>query len=253
MLEIVLILQLIVLAVAVYAARKAFWAARIALDNREAVKWASSSTTRQLEELDGLYRRLELERGSLPPTRGWAASPDFLNILYDRIRRHGLTTIVECGSGVTTLVAARALQQAGNGRILSLEHDAHYASATEDALKRLGLQDFVEIQLAPLAPLKLNKTEHLWYDRDAFSVPQEIDLIIVDGPPTELVGDAGRYPVGPVLFNRLSRRGGVLLDDTNRPGEREVITRLLSEFPGLKRSDLHAEKGCVLLTQADTE
>ena len=250
MLELILIIQLLTLGFAAYAARKAFWAARIVLDNREAIEESSVSTTRQLEALDGLYRRLELTRGSLPPTRGWAASPDFLNILYDRIRRHGPTTIVECGSGLTTLVAARALQQAGKGRLLSLEHDADYASATEEALKRLDLQDFVDIRLAPLTPLKLKKTEYLWYDREAFPVPQEIDLIVIDGPPAPLAGEEGRYPAGPVLFAQLSPGGAVLLDDAHRTGESRVVDRFLSEFAGLTRKDLYAEKGCALLQKA---
>lgn len=253
MIELILILQLIILALVAYAARKAFWAARIALDHREAIEEGSLSTTRQLEELDGLYHRLGLVRGSLAPSRGWAASPDFLNILYDHIRERKPAVVFECGSGLSTIVTARALQQNGTGKLFTLEHDAYFAGETDKNLRRLELEGFVEIFLAPLKAAKIGDEEFLWYDRESFAVPHEIDLIVIDGPPAPLAGEEGRYPAGPVLFAELSQRGAVLLDDTRRAGESRVVDRFLSEFAWLTRKDLHAEKGCALLQKAGAD
>ena len=66
-------LQIVTLAVAFYAARKAWHLSRMvgwAISSAQDVPWR---TTQQIEALDGFSHRLDLPRGSLPPTRGWAA------------------------------------------------------------------------------------------------------------------------------------------------------------------------------------
>lgn len=50
-----------------------------------------------------------------------------------------------------------------------------------------------------------------------------IELITVDGPPEPLTGAGGRYPVGPVLFDRIATGGAALFDDASRTGEKILI------------------------------
>src|SRR5688572_31116753 len=63
------------------------------------------SLFRQLESLVSLYVDLGL-RKSLPPMRDWAASPDFLRELASHSLSDRPEVIVECGSGVSTIVLA---------------------------------------------------------------------------------------------------------------------------------------------------
>src|SRR5690606_5204664 len=60
------------------------------------------------EALDALRQLLKFDL-PLPATRGWAAAPDFLLHLCQRIATHRPKVVVELGSGVSTLVAAAAL------------------------------------------------------------------------------------------------------------------------------------------------
>lgn len=249
MIEAILILQIIILAAIVFTARKAIWAFRAADALRLHTNHIGEQTTQQLEHLDRLYLRLGLPRGSLPPTRGWAASADFLNILYEHLVAHRPKTIIECGSGLTTIVTARALQQLGGGRLLSIDHDPYFAGLTRDTLRQLGLQDFADIQVAPLTAQNIDGEERLWYDLSGIAIPDAIELITVDGPPEPLTGAGGRYPVGPVLFDRIATGGAALFDDASRPGEKILIEKILSKFPSYKRDDIPAEKGCTKLTR----
>ncbi len=245
MTETMLVIQIVVVCILLFVVGKLFSIGR-SLKRTQAQ--AGVRLTQQLEALDRLYYRTGLPRGSLPPSRGWAASPDFLNILYEEIVRRRPKIVVECGSGLTTIIAARALQKIGGGRLLSLEHDDGFADLTLDNLCLLDLRELVDIRVAPLVPQVIGGVEYLWYEPSNFEIPDKIDFITVDGPPAPLAGAQGRYPVGPVLFGRLSRDGAVLFDDAGRPGEKGVVDKLLREFQILERKDISTEKGCSILT-----
>src|SRR5689334_13030025 len=60
---------------------------------------------RQIEALFALYHGIQF-RAPLLGLRGWAASPDFLAIQIANIRQHKPKTILELGSGQSTLISA---------------------------------------------------------------------------------------------------------------------------------------------------
>jgi hypothetical protein len=60
----------------------------------------------QLEALTSLYRIID-GRESFPPMRSWAASPDIMLLLVRHIERNPVRTIVECGSGTSTIILER--------------------------------------------------------------------------------------------------------------------------------------------------
>lgn len=185
---------------------------------------------RQLQCLQALQQDLTFAK-SLPPAGGKAASPDFLKLLADRILRDKPEVIVECGSGLSSVVASRCLQLNGRGRLYSLEHMEEFADQTRRELNRQGLVNWASILDAPLAPYHINGRSFSWYRwSDLPDLP--IDLLIVDGPPAR-TGASPRYPAGPVLFPRLSSRGVVLIDDAARPEELAVIAEWSKEFPNL--------------------
>jgi len=70
----------------------------------------------QLEAYLYLRDRLDLKQG-LPYTPFWSAAPDFLKLIADHCLEARPATIVECSSGLTTLVLARCCEVNGRGRV----------------------------------------------------------------------------------------------------------------------------------------
>ncbi|MGZ3181051.1 MAG: class I SAM-dependent methyltransferase [Telluria sp.] len=200
---------------------------------------------KQLEALQGLYIDLGFKK-SLPPTRGWAASPDFLM----ELARHALdekpAVVVECSSGTSTLILARCMQINGGGKVYSLEHDARYAQETRAQLERHGLAEYAQVLFAPLNTFTVGQDSWQWYVHEVLPPLAEIDMIAIDGPPKD-TGKLARYPAGPALFPRLSRFGAVFLDDAKRDDEKAILARWKREFPRLLLSSRDCEKGCAVL------
>lgn len=204
----------------------------------------NTSLFRQLEALHGLYTDLGLSC-SLPDTRGWAASPDFLL----ELTRHALADkpqlVVECSSGATTIVLARCMQLNGHGKVYSMEHDQTYARETRRQLKRHGLSGWAEVIDAPLTAQEFAGATWPWYTID--TLPRaEIDMLVIDGPP-QATRSLARYPAGPALFRRLSPGAAIFLDDARRADEQHILSRWADEFPEIEQRLLSCEKGAAVL------
>lgn len=150
---------------------------------------------RQIECFYYLNRKLNLNN-HLPCLRGWVASPDILLFLHDFIIKHKPVTILEFGSGVSTLVIASALRQNGSGKLYSIDHDADFAKKTSELISNEKLNKFVDLRVGSLiqwekAHMNNSNQEVLWYNIDSISDIENIDLLFVDGPPKELVGIPG--------------------------------------------------------------
>ncbi|MFA9217698.1 MAG: class I SAM-dependent methyltransferase [Sphingomonadaceae bacterium] len=214
-------------------------------DVHDRTRQEAATLFRQIEAVHGLYAELGLQH-SLPPTRGWAASPDFLLELVRHVRSRAPHTVLECSSGVSTLVLARCLQLNGVGKVLSLEHDPVYAAHTREQLRLHGLLDWAAVIDAPLVPQVIDGADWIWYDLTQLPMEAAIDLLVIDGPP-QAIGALARYPAGPRLFERLAAHGCVFLDDAARPDERAIIARWQQENPALALALLACEKGCAVL------
>jgi len=201
----------------------------------------------QGETLYGLYADLGF-RKSLPPTRGWAASPDFLSVLARHVIHARPRVILECGSGVSTVVLARTCELNGIGHVYSLEHLPVCAERTRSELRRHGLDGCGEIIDAPLTRHSLEGREWSWYGLQELP-PIQVDMLVIDGPP-KATGPLARYPAGPLLFPHLKPGASVFLDDAHRPDEQDSVARWLRERPDLICDWVPAEKGCAILRMA---
>jgi predicted O-methyltransferase YrrM len=182
----------------------------------------------------------------LPPTRDWAVWPDFLRTLYVLILERRPKLILELGSGVSTLLAAYALKRSGGGRIVSLDHLAHYAETTRKTVAQHGLEHDVLIIHAPLKMVGISDREALWYDPTPIESLQDIDLLVVDGPPGHVQRDA-RYPALPLLFDKLAKDAIILIDDANRPDEKRMVQQWLAEFDCFEAEFLNLGQGAYVL------
>jgi predicted O-methyltransferase YrrM len=187
----------------------------------------------------------------LPPTRGWAVWPDFLQTLYVLILERRPKLILELGSGVSTLLAAYASKQSGGSRIVSLDHLAHCAETSRKHVAQHGLAQDVLIIHAPLKSVRVSDREVLWYDPTPIEHLQEIDLLVVDGPPGDVQRNA-RYPALPLLFDKLSKDAIVLVDDANRPDEKSMVQQWLAEFDCFEAEFLDLGQGAYILRRKPT-
>jgi predicted O-methyltransferase YrrM len=207
---------------------------------------------RQFEALWSIHRMIDL-RCPLPRFRGAAVSPDFALILGEHIERVRPQCIVELGCGASTVVAAAMLRQCGQGRILSLEQDRSYAEQCRVDLGRYGLESVARVVHAPLVPVTIGRTDWRWYDMSALGELKEIDLLVVDGPAQQnQAARLIRYPALPLLNHALKTGAIILVDDTNRSDEQQVVARWLSEFPDLHVEWPPAEKGAAILHRGCT-
>jgi predicted O-methyltransferase YrrM len=173
-------------------------------------------------------------RAPLPIVAGWAMVPSGLLWLVDYIEQTRPQLVVECGSGTTTLWICLALERAGGGRLVSLEHSEEYAARTQELLDRHGVAAFGEIRHAPLTEVSTKRGSFSWYGVDPGSLTA-IDLLVVDGPPGA-TGPLARYPAMSVLGGGLKPAARVVADDVDRPDEQEVIRLWLEDEPRLSRA-----------------
>jgi Methyltransferase domain len=206
---------------------------------------ANRFETNQIEHLLALYHDLKLD-GALPATRDWAGSPDFLRIVYEHVRALKPETVVECGSGVSSIVIARALQQNGKGRLISLDHDAIFAEKTRQNLAHHGLEQWVDMRVEPLQDSGVAGQKTHWYPLK--NIPSaNINMVVVDGPP--ITNDAeARFCAGPTFIPKMSDQSVMLLDDFNRAGDSSIVEKWRAAFPSLGFEKLATEKGCCRLT-----
>ena len=189
---------------------------------------------RQFEAFHWLTRRLKIQ-GRLPPLRGWPLSPDVLLELHEWVMATRPSLIVEFGSGASTLVIADALAQVGSGRLVSIEHSAHFGRQTQANLEREGLSGWVNLRIGELEPWA---GEHLntrddqevsWYPVALIEDLQDVDFILIDGPPAKTC-EFARYPALPALADRLSPQATVWLDDAARGEEKQICERWAEVF-----------------------
>ena len=203
-----------------------------------------STLFRQIESLFALYRVMD-PAVDLPATGGWAASADLLLLLHRLVSEERPRTVLECGSGVSTLVLAYALRDIDGASLTSLEHDPKCLEATRRSLDRHGLTEVADVRLAPLVPVPGKDDHEQWYDPNQLP-PGPIDLVFVDGPPGNLDG-ASRQPALPVLLDRLAANAVIVVDDHLRPRDRDTVAAWLELEPQLSLEVHDLEKGAAVL------
>lgn len=189
----------------------------------------------EVQAMNQLFNRFSPE-ATLPLVAGWALNPTGLLGLTDLVDGSDRGVVVECGSGTSTLWLAYAVRRKGRGKVIALEHSAEYAERTRMVLHAHELDDFADVLHMPLVTRHTKRGEFSWYDTESLTIDNQIDLLVVDGPPGNS-GPCARYPALPLFSEMLAPGAHVLLDDTNRQEEQKVVDLWLSEEPRLKRVD----------------
>lgn len=152
---------------------------------------------------------------------GFAADLDYL----EEVARRAATVegpVLECGSGLTTLLAGMLAGRRGF-ETWALEHHPEWHARVAAALE----EHSVPRARVALAPLR-SYGGFSWYDPPLAEMPEAFRLVVCDGPPWTTPG--GRYGLLPVMHGRLPAGSLILLDDANRPEEREALRRWSGEY-----------------------
>lgn len=205
---------------------------------------------RQIECLFSLFFTLKPTL-PLPDTRGFAASPDLLKKIIEVILIEKPGVVVEASSGVSTVIIAYCLKQLGKGKVVSLEHDATYAVITQNLIFEHGLGDIATVVHAPLVETVISEQKWLWYNQDCWRIESPIDLVVVDGPPRN-VQELARYPAVPLLYDLLSNRSCIIIDDGHRKDEKQIVSQWEKEYH-LSSEFFNTEKGVYILRKKDCQ
>ncbi len=184
------------------------------------------------ERRAAVLERLSLPQDALPNLGSWKADAALLDIIADTVLERRPETVVEFGMGATTLVIARALEMNGGGRLVSFDQHEEYVGSVRDWLSEYELE--ADLRHAPLIATSKDWPGR-WYMHG--SLPDRIDLLIIDGPPWA-VHPFGRGAADSV-FERIPSGGVILMDDGARPGERIIARRWRKRWPDF---DFHLDK-----------
>lgn len=146
--------------------------------------------------------------------------------------------ILECGSGLSTLLLARYARATG-ATVVTLEHQLRYLHRTGAWLQDEGLRKHVDLRHAELGQY----SEGPWYQTP---LPDNIDFALIDGPPE---GSGGRrrafYEIYPHL--RADGRWHVWLDDAHRPAEAGAVADWIDHHFNVSARTVNVGRGLAQL------
>jgi hypothetical protein len=164
----------------------------------------------------------------------WSAQHEYLDAALKHVRETD-GPILECGSGLSTLLMAAVAQQRGS-HIYSLEHEPKWAARVQRYLNKYR---FTSVTLA-VAPLR-SYGDFDWYSLPSLqTIPGRISLVVCDGPPGATTR-GGRYGLVPVMLEKLRPDCTILLDDGARQEELTIAARWAQMLHG-RREVVGTEK-----------
>jgi len=131
-------------------------------------------------------------------------------------------SILECGSGLTTLLVGAVAARRGI-QLHSLEHNPEWHARVSEAVRGFGITN-VTVHLAPMREY----ASYDWYDAPLQSMPNDFSYVVCDGPPASTRG--GRSGVLPSMRGKFAPACTILLDDVNSPGERALVESWVRDF-----------------------
>ena len=206
----------------------------------------SQRSAAHLKNLIWLSARISPRRPLPIQGAAWEARPEVLSVAWDLIREHRPRHALELGSGLSSVVMAYALESNGFGGLLALENHTDSARNTRRLLAEHRLEARAQVRDAPLQQVEHAGESWRWYALTPLSPDLMFDFLFVDGPSATLAPMI-RFPALPLLHGCLADDAVILVDDTHREPEREIVERWLEDFPGLRLDDRFDNKDFAVL------
>jgi hypothetical protein len=141
-------------------------------------------------------------------------------IIYNT--KKGRLNILECGSGLSTIVMG-IVGDIYQNKIIVLEHHKTWFHKLNEKLKELNIKS-VELHFTPLK----SYDNYEWYDISRLKNEMKYDIVICDGPPAQTKG--GRYGLLELMDKNINKKGLILLDDFMRSEEKEIVKSWVNHF-----------------------
>lgn len=189
-------------------------------------------------------------RQPLPPANAWSIDEPTAEKLVELIRAYRPRTVFECGSGISTLVMAYALEETGPGFVYALEHDIAFVNQLRRQILDHRLFN-VRVMYRPIAsvwtPFEDYGREMAWYGIKADAeCLRPIEMLFVDGPPGH-VAPLARYPAIPILRPYLSPTAVVVCDDTSRGPERLMVQKWAEMYDDFSVEEVRTDRGLTVM------
>ncbi len=184
---------------------------------------------------------------------GWALDIEVLATLVETFRRVLPRTVVQFGSGMSTIVLAHLALRGdiGGVEVISVEQDPAEAERVGQLLADRGLLELVRIVVAPLADVEMRGVRMRCYDQaivDAALCGRSPGLILIDGPSRADGGN--RFPTLLMVQPHLRHQAVFLLNDAWRDIEL-VIAERWGQCPGVYLDGIAAAGKGALLGRID--
>ncbi len=146
---------------------------------------------------------------------GFSAKEDYLEACLNHTLKTN-SSILECGSGLTTILMGFIAKKRGI-KMITLEHSDFWAKKVQHYLQKYKLDTVILFN----TPLK-DFGDFEWYDVNYLTYDiKELGLIICDGPPGNTKG--GRYGLIPIMKKFIKKHCIILVDDMIRDKEKVMI------------------------------
>lgn len=185
-------------------------------------------TYNRIDSLLSIHNVLNF-KAPLPVMSEWSISSDFAHEVLSEIleKKHG--SVLDIGSGISTIIFGYGVKKNGTGKVIAIEHTEEYFQKTKQLIIAHNLSKYCEVYHCPLVKYTIKKETWLWYDISKVNFPNDINILSVDGPPggTQYMA---RYPALPLLRKHLKNDFTIFMDDAYRKDEIEVAKQWEQEF-----------------------
>lgn len=204
-----------------------------------AIQKNTTNVIRQIQSFVGMQEYFAT--GVLPAfnseAHSWPVSADFALCVMQRVVLEQYDLVIEFGSGMSTVVLAKTLalraerDSSLKTHFVSFDHLEPYYQQTLGYLKQSGVEEFVQLILAPLHDWPAADGQVYPYYSCQEALAQIVKqgtkaikriLVVVDGPPAA-TGPHARYPAGPIVMQYFpNAQVDFLMDDYIRQDEKDV-------------------------------
>lgn len=156
----------------------------------------------------------------------WSLGESAYQAILDDLRSMSATSLVEFGSGTSTLRFSRDLPDA---QLLSIESDSKFLQDTRTNLDAVGGSAEVHLALRPLCWQRHGLSWFRSYQPGHF--PARVDAVLIDGPPIQT--RRGREACLYQVFAYTHPGTRFYLDDYHRDAEQRIVDNWLRAYDGV--------------------
>jgi FkbM family methyltransferase len=232
------------------------------------LSYGFNNSVKQVESFIGVQSYLDTGQLAME-YHGWPISSDVALFLLGKVEKNNYDLIIEFGSGTSTQLFAKAINNHVKARashidddlafighdksnsserstlpielpnrIVTFEHNKKYHNKTMAELETNKLSHLVDLVHAPLIEMKIENEDYLYYSCEnklsqlaAIYAERTVKILaLIDGPPGA-TGPLARLPAVPLLLNYLGKHQlDIVLDDYKREEEKETVVRWKKQF-----------------------